>query len=622
MTRLINSRHLLLSGVAIASLAACLPIEPGVQIPPTNDTVLIAATGISLPADVKPTCVLSDDTLPESWTTITVPSPTPESVGPVYDTESGLVYVFPPNGPAFTPSSTNTNCSFFKWSAQMFNWLTSSIADSAEQTKAVPTADTPFVFNSEFFYRVMDNTNPPPPSPAKKDAFMLAIQGEDHSSDHVMAVRTRKPPSAEADDSIGQAGGEGVLLSQNFDPSASNLEASFNQSLVYYSKSVNRTYGYFVNEKSSTKPVDFPATAGETCATLQYAQDNGYIDESAISTELLYAYCGDNKNHEVDLLHMTYPEDLTDAGMIAKLEPAVDYLAMAVELKSSWVDLDSIPAANQKRYIQQVSNVPYYQEDDGKWVQKGTAEKTLALVGMHVVGTVKDHPEMVWATYEHMENSPNARYAYEASDGSVKTAQDVSSIPLPGTWTFSNATSELANEETACLKGGDIVAAKATSSTAYTCEPKTESGSVTSIDSTNVVRAMPWGNKPVTETPISVTSEIADTTSLISLNRSVQTALIVNNIDDPRQYYFLSGAVWGLPNAIPTFPSNGSVPASELVGTDLLANSTMETFHQVANGGCFSCHGADTPAASTDKVDGVSVSHIFRNIDPNVPKPQ
>jgi len=619
MTHHITSKNFLLGGIAIAVLSACLPIEPGPQIPTSQASVLVAANGIELPADVNPICVLSDDTLPESWTTITVPSSTPKSVGPVYDTESGMIYVFPPDGPAFTPSSTNTNCSFFKWSAQMFNWLTSSIADSSEQTKAAPTPDTPFVFNSEFFYRVMENTNS---ATSGTDPLMLTIQGEGTSSGHTMAVRTRKPPSAAADDTIGQAGGEGVLLSQNFDPTSDSLEANFNQSLVYYSKNVNRTYGYFVNQKSSVKPVDFPATAGETCATLEYAQTNGYIDKSAISTELLYAYCEDNKNPDIDLLHMVYPEELTDAGMIAKLEPAVDYLAMAVELKSSWVDLDSIPIANQNRYIQQVSNVPYYQENYGNWVQNGTVSKTLALVGMHVVGTVKDHPEMIWATYEHMENSPNARYAYQAADQSIKTAQDVSSTPSSGTWMFSDATDVLANEETACLTNVGIIPAHADSASQYTCVPKDDTTPVEAINSTNVVRAMPWGNQPVTTTPTTLTSEITDTTSLISLNRSVQTAISANNIDDPRQYYFLSGAVWGMPNAIPTFPKNGSVPASELVGTDLLANSTMETFHQVTNGGCFSCHGADTPAAPTDKVNGVSVSHIFGSIDPNVPKPQ
>ena len=32
---------------------------------------------------------------------------------------------------------------------------------------------------------------------------------------------------------------------------------------------------------------------------------------------------------------------------------------------------------------------------------------TVALIGLHVVGVVEDHPEFVWATFEHEDNAPD-----------------------------------------------------------------------------------------------------------------------------------------------------------------------------------------------------------------------
>ena len=39
----------------------------------------------------------------------------------------------------------------------------------------------------------------------------------------------------------------------------------------------------------------------------------------------------------------------------------------------------------------------------------------MAMVGLHVVGSVKGHPEMVWATFEHIDNAPQNNYVYIAT---------------------------------------------------------------------------------------------------------------------------------------------------------------------------------------------------------------
>ena len=40
---------------------------------------------------------------------------------------------------------------------------------------------------------------------------------------------------------------------------------------------------------------------------------------------------------------------------------------------------------------------------------------------MHVVGSVKGHPEMIWATFEHQSNSPNLAYNYIDKSGKTNT---------------------------------------------------------------------------------------------------------------------------------------------------------------------------------------------------------
>lgn len=493
----------------------------------------------------------------------------------------------------------------------MFNWVTSDVLDviTRPDNKSADV-NTPYVFNSEFFYRVIDN-----PDAERAKTYPLALVAQS-SSPQTLKLRATKPAGV---DFVNQSNGDGVLLVEGYDGDAT----SFNQSLVYYSVHTNRGYGYFANQSDGKQDIDFPTSSGQSCDVVRNAYEDGYIGTDDVTKYILYAYCDIVPDPNKDLVRIELLIDDIFDELIPKLEPAVDYLSMATELKASWVDINTIPTDRQDRYITQMATVPVYSQSNGVWAPNGTTQKQLALIGMHVVGSVQNHPEMIWSTYEHVDNAPNAEYAYVNTSGDIATASD---LPSSSTWLLSNGTTTRANQETACLKGnGDIVPA---ASDANACT--TSNTGTNTIGGTNIVRSFPWGNAPVSgSAPTSMTSEIEDTTSLISLNRSVQAAIRANKSDDPRQFYFLSGAVWGNPNDIPLFPGdNQPVPTDKLVGTHLIANTTMETFHQTADGGCFSCHaastvsvkdGSDTPR---EVISGVSVSHIFADIDPNVPKPQ
>ncbi len=84
--------------------------------------------------------------------------------------------------------------------------------------------------------------------------------------------------------------------------------------------------------------------------------------------------------------------------------PATVLPVGTVEIKSSW----RIAVKDGQTYIPNAAKSYYTVEGD---LCKDSACKTLvratmALVGIHVVGSVQGHPEMIWATFEHKDNTP------------------------------------------------------------------------------------------------------------------------------------------------------------------------------------------------------------------------
>ena len=219
-----------------------------------------------------------------------------------------------------------------------------------------------------------------------------------------------------------------------------------------------------------------------------------------------------------------------------------------------------------------------------------TVPKKLALVGMHVVGPVQGHPEMVWATFEHSQNAPNNSFYVSIPDPFFPSLQ----VPYnsKGTWNFMTN----GGSQTGALIAQMVVGP--------TNNPVCAAGSIcatagNSIRQNNVYRAMPWGNLP---TPASANNN----SQLISLNNDIRGML--SALGDVRDNYFQVGAVW---------TQNGSIPSSgtdtsKQIGSKLLANTTMETYHQTNINGCFGCHNASSSTGT---------SHLFSPTNiPLVPK--
>jgi len=322
--------------------------------------------------------------------------------------------------------------------------------------------------------------------------------------------------------STGQAGGNAVLMSQK-------------GSLVYYGAHANDVFAWFLTgQKNNQLPVPtFPMNAQQIATVAAYAGIKG----------------------------KTVLPDLR---------------AMTMEMKSSWVDASTVDSS---KFITIQAEVPnYVQSSPTTWTLSGTTQKKLAMVGLHVVGTVNGHPEMVWATFEHVSNAPNNGYYYNSTNG-------VKYVPYnsAGSWTFmqSGGSQTGANAELMRVDGNGNIIAK----------------TATPIGPSNTFRANPWGSAGNTN------SSADNNTDILSLNTDILSLLASQDV---RRNYVLVGALWTADGSIPT---DGSSTA--LRGSLDLANTTMETYHQALN--CFSCHNV---ASGGSSFDDDALSHIYFQLQP------
>jgi hypothetical protein len=334
-------------------------------------------------------------------------------------------------------------------------------------------------------------------------------------------------------------------------------------SLVYYLTMVNDVYAWFLTASKSSfnngrmSGQHFPTTATDRDSICAYAR--------------------------------LYQKTLPDSN------------ALAIEIKSSWVEASSIPAADLKNYITVDAFIPTYKKSSTLWIPVSTRQARMALVGIHVVGSVAHHPEMVWATFEHVSNAPNAAYSY------VDTGKHVQTVPADnGTgWLFSN-TSDTA-----------ITAYNNSHMTAYNPKLNTFKISDTifavpgnTISPSNTLRTTPWGSVMDSATNQQDLSSAASNSEILSFDNTIQSYLP----GDKRTNYLLIGATWTLGGTPPNGGSYGSDTTHGVaIGTSALANSTMETYfqnnnspaHRFTQTTCFFCHSNNNSNLPGD------LSHIY-----------
>jgi hypothetical protein len=273
----------------------------------------------------------------------------------------------------------------------------------------------------------------------------------------------------------------------------------------------------------------------------------------------------------------------------------LDPNSLAMEIKTAWVDASTL--SNPSDYITMRAVVPTYTKTNTLWTQSGTTTITVALIGMHVVGSVSGHPEMVWSTFEHVGNTPNVSYAFDPPSGPPQT-QPADPVNSGTKWLFCGATSPPSNGTPAEFSPDAVVSFSPVGVKATNSAP--------SVHGTSVLRLAPWG-APNNQAPNPLIASVAaSNTQIISLNNDIHSQM---NAADVRGKYFFLGATWTENGGAPSTNWKGVNATGIVVGTSHLANSTLETFTQsrtfVPGGfpgpGCLSCHTTNT----------VGVSHLF-----------
>jgi hypothetical protein len=282
-----------------------------------------------------------------------------------------------------------------------------------------------------------------------------------------------------------------------------------------------------------------------------------------------------------------------------------DSVALAIEMKTAWINAASLP--DPQDYIRRTVQVPVFNKSNPfVWTPAGTQTMQLALLSAHIVGSVAGHPEMFWSTFEHVNNSPHARYNW-TTPGSVSVLEPFNTGPNTPPWVvYPNNGSPACPGTAACnvsqaqLDGnGNIVGATTT----------------TPVLPANVMRIMAFGT-PVNRQPNPFASPERSNDEVISLNNHVQAML-----SDVRTKYVFTGSTWTLGGGAPTVPfmTGVATTAGTEVGTDAISNSLMETTFQGNTAvfgttpgtnlnptDCLGCHATNTTV----------ISHIFYNTNP------
>ncbi len=562
-----------------------------------------------LPQDVKVSCVLPDSTF-NSWFGGTI-------------TENGMVQ--PANSVAFPNGG---NCDFYNWSEQMFLWITSpvhggpyggsktvmesevfftveadSIADDnqgrlliphtpgttirafAKGIKQVGPNGLPVIadkkghlFEVENADRNLNNIKPAMVAGAQNAPLMVHHVNSDNNGANVFfdehnnvianpkAVIKHSKNRANIVQHFVTNSGKHVLLDANSKQmdaesaqATGDVLVAQNGSPVYYITMVNDVYAYFVSgarNKQLTDTTLFPTTTGARDSICAYARN-------------------------------AYGKTLPDSN------------ALAMGIKTSWVEAVNLPDA-EGSYFTMEAIIPTYKKVDSanKWVLSKSRKAKLALIGMHVVGSTLGHPEMIWATFEHRKNAPNAAYKYIAADGTTKTvAADTGS-----NWLLSNNGADTAPNVTHQHWSNDTIV-----------------GTSSAMTPSNSSLVFPWGTAMDSLSNPQDTTSAASNSEVISINNQVFNMLKGKDI---RKNYMLIGATWTQKGTAPNGNNYSRANIgndSVAVGTNCLANSTMETYIQQPTASCLFCHNSN---GTLNPYDSFGLSHVYVFIKPLPQKPK
>lgn len=278
-------------------------------------------------------------------------------------------------------------------------------------------------------------------------------------------------------------------------------------------------------------------------------------------------------------------------------QPADDYFDIgAAVFKATWLRLDpgQQPPAGAYTTQAEVPVLTVYRTKDSMSVAPSgrTTTATVALVGFHVVGYTVNHPEFLWGTFEHKDNTP------AFPDNGFNQASTLSD---PHGYTFYRAGTPFNQTNLASTDSA---------------------GKPTLSFDLATQRFSPVSNAVLANKTGSETNSPNGPANIANLNKSAQTFLATKSAPQSAfANYNLIGTVWMAPGQFKL-----SSDQSNAVGSVNLANATAETFVQrsmllpnntnpqvVQN--CFMCHNATSYnfQSSPPKLPSrlIAISHVL-----------
>lgn len=268
--------------------------------------------------------------------------------------------------------------------------------------------------------------------------------------------------------------------------------------------------------------------------------------------------------------------------------PPQNFPAGTIEMKVSYRQITQADVAN---YV--TINVDINR--DGKI----DPTELLGMVGFHLVISTPDHPEFIWATFEHKQNAPECQKQADPSQKwSFTSSQCAAQLPNSvnqGQCSFNTAPTPAASPTPVPLTGGTP---------------------------TQICRVYHDGSAPGDNQYSTNIFDIDTLNDQLTGLKGIITTISPQSPFAVLKNYEMVGALWVTQDTTsPSFP-NGSTVLANQRGSIQLANTTMETTAQqgfssppytgTSNlqpaASCFACHAFDPTAGN------VAQSHIFDDI--------
>ena len=588
-----NSNTKIISGamlLGVSLLWSCNPTKPVVD-------------ANRLPQDVKISCTVTDSTF-NSW-----------FVGGKAS-ENGQV--MPANSVTFPHGN---NCDFYKWSEQMFLWITSPTTSGAYSPGNS-------VLESPVFYTVQPDTDNNSSQarilmPHKPGTLIKALPRsiKQTGPNGLPVIIDKKGRMFEVEQPVTAANAPMMVKNAEekltavhhvatddkgadafFDAAGKTIAAP--KAVIRHTKNAQNIVQEFVSNSGKHVFLDangnkIESESGQATGDLLVAQ-NGSIVYYITFVNDMYAYfvTGARTGGISDTLEFPTTSGARDTicnfaraynGASTSLP---DSNALIMELKTSCVEVTGLKDLGS--YFTMDAMIPVYKQLPGvnKWMLSGEKPAKLALIGMHVVGSAAKHPEMIWATFEHQNNAPNAAYQYVDVTGKVKTVpQDTGTQWLLS----SNAADPKPNQSHQKWSNDTII------------------GTSSSLTPSNTLMSNPWGSAKDSLTNPEDSSSAASNSEVIAINNAVYKMLQGKDI---RKNYQLIGATWtsgGIAPSGKSFSATYPAASGAAIGTNVLANSTMETYIQLPSTSCLLCH---NNGASLNPYAQFGLSHVYVDIKP------